>query len=72
MQDFCVRGGKNIFNFRNKQNLSQKELASIVCISESCLHNLESGKSTTKMAVYYKISKALNISLRQLIHESIE
>ena len=68
--------GKNIKKYRylyniNKGEMKQKDLAKMVGVSTSTIGCLESSKVSQGISIYnlYKISKALNVSLEQLVRE---
>ena len=59
--------GKQIRKFREGQNVSQNQLAYEAEIALRQLGRIERGEINTSFYVLYKICKALNISLPQLL-----
>ncbi len=64
--------GENIKNYRKFSNISRKELAEKIGMSASGLANCENGNRLPSLDMLKKISKALNITVDDLINEEIE
>ncbi len=62
----------NISYLRKKNNLSQKELASILNKKTSIISSYEIGKATPPLDVLLKLADYFKVSLDSLIHEEIE
>ena len=58
--------GKQIKNFRLDNKLTQEVLAEKVGVHPTYIGKIESGKSNVSVKCLYKISKALNIKLKDL------
>lgn len=59
---------KNIKELRKQRGMTQKQLAELVCTSQSAIANYENGKRQPNMEMALKISIALEVSLDQLWH----
>ena len=57
-----------IKELRQRQNLTQKELADIIGVSDTIIADLEEGKGLPDTELIEKLSKALNISIIELIN----
>lgn len=59
---------KNIKKYRNKQNLTQEQLAERADVSVSYIKQIESGKEFKNITfnTCYKLAKALSINIEQL------
>lgn len=70
-----INDGKDIVAFiaeaviknRHRIGLTQKELAYKSKLNETSIKQVESGKADPSVYTLYKITKALNIKLRQLV-----
>lgn len=62
--------GKNLQHYREKNNLTQEELAERVGISTSFCANLERGKKAMSIVVLRKLADALNVSVDYLLYEN--
>lgn len=58
--------GKRIAASRNDLDLSQKELAAKINISNNHLSNIETGKSAPSFLLLLEICKALNVSIEYI------
>lgn len=65
---------KKIANIRNKKGITQEKLAEMVDYSPNHISKLESGRTNPSFDLLVKISKALNIELKELFdfEENIE
>lgn len=59
--------GKNIARLRTKKGLSQSELATAANIEKATLGHIELGTRNPTVKTLYKISKALGVSLIELM-----
>ena len=55
--------GKNLLKFRKDNNITQKELADLLCTTHSTISAYENGKTTILTAFAIQICKKYNISL---------
>lgn len=58
--------GKLLTSLRKRRGISQKDLASILCVSPSAVSKWEHGNNLPDVAMYHKIAEALQISLNDL------
>ena len=58
--------GKRIFTLRKQLKLTQATLASNAGMEESALQRIEAGRTNPTIKTLYKVSKALNINLKDL------
>lgn len=66
MQEICIKIGQNLRAFRKAQNFTREELAHRSFTSERYIQDLELGKSFATIKVYYKLTKALHLSLHRI------
>lgn len=59
--------GKNIRAIREKKRMSQEELALKAGISVYYVSRIERGKANVSLETVYKIAKALNLDIKQLL-----
>jgi transcriptional regulator with XRE-family HTH domain len=59
--------GLNLKNLRKTKNLSQEELAHMCELDRTYISSIERGKRNLSLINIYKLSKALNISVCQLL-----
>ncbi len=59
--------GRKIADFRNMKGFTQNELADLVDIERSNLARLEAGNTNPTYLTLLKISKALDISVSELV-----
>ncbi|MGX7199210.1 helix-turn-helix domain-containing protein [Enterococcus nangangensis] len=64
--------GQNIKSIRKKRNLTQKEFAKILEISNSYMSELESDKRNLSIDTINKIAKKLNVPTMQLLTQDAE
>lgn len=60
--------GKRISNCRRASDLSQKQLAQMIHVSNNHLSNIENGKSAPSFLTFLSICQALNVSPSYLIY----
>lgn len=60
--------GKRISNCRRLSDISQKQLAQMIHVSNNHLSNIENGKSAPSFLTFLSICKALSISPSYLIY----
>jgi len=59
--------GENIVSSRKKQKLSQYKLATLSDVDRSYLAEVEEGKANPSIKFLHKITKALKISVKELL-----
>jgi transcriptional regulator with XRE-family HTH domain len=59
--------GTNIKNIRESQKLSQEKLASLADLDRTYIFSIEKGRRNISINVLFKISKALNVSIHELV-----
>ena len=59
--------GKNLTMIRKQKNISQEELAFIVGVSRQTIYTWEAEISTPNVVMLKKISKALDVSIDELV-----
>lgn len=65
--------GENIKELRNKNNLTQEELATKTGLSKNAIWNYENNKRKPNIEILNKIANALNVTVNDLIgNEEIE
>jgi transcriptional regulator with XRE-family HTH domain len=64
--------GRKIRFVREKQGISQQDLAAWCNIEKSNLCRIESGRTNLTLKSLFKISKSLNIHIRELMDVEIE
>ncbi len=69
MDNLSENLAKNTITLRRKQSLTQTELAYKAQIPRSSLTYIESGQGNPSLSNLYKISKALKVSIEELISE---
>lgn len=62
--------GKNIKALRKKNGLTQEKLAEAVDVSTVFISQIETGTRMPSLETIYNISKALGVSIDELIHGS--
>ena len=60
------RLGKNIKRYRKDKNYTQEKLSEKVGVHPTYIGKLESGKNNPSIMLIYKVSKALDIKLKDL------
>ncbi len=60
---------ENIKRIRLDQKMKQIELASEVGIDDSSLRRIESGRTSPTLKTLFRIAKALNVSVSELVGE---
>ena len=58
--------GENIKQLRKEKNISQKELASLIDVSQRLISNYEDGSATPKVENLIKIADTFKVSLDYL------
>jgi transcriptional regulator with XRE-family HTH domain len=66
-QIIYVNVGKKIKELRVKKGMSQQELAYQCNFEKSNISRIESGKTNVTLKTLYLISKALSISIKELV-----
>ncbi len=61
------RLGQSLMKARKKKKLSQETIGFICNIDRSYINQIENGKANPTIKTLYKISRALNIKLSQLL-----
>lgn len=64
--------GNNLKIIRKQNNLTQKDMALILNVTQACIVRYEKGLVQISISNLYKISKKFNISLNKLCIEEIE
>ena len=64
--------GKRIRYFREKNGLSQYDFSDKTGISRSYISRIESGESSLSLDYLVLIAKGLNVSIEELLKESLE
>lgn len=64
---FC----KNLKEARKQSNLTQKEVASLLNVVESCYANWEQGRTEPNIEMLRKLCKIFKITVDELINENI-
>ena len=59
--------GARIVQIRKEKGMTQQELAATLNYDKSNMSRLESGTVNLRIATLYKVAKALNISLQELL-----
>lgn len=62
--------GNNIKNFRKEKNLTQKDLALKIGVTDATINRYERGEREPNMTTLDKISNALEISINDLIKDT--
>ena len=63
--------GKMIKELREKQNLTQIELADIIGVSDKTISKWETGKGLPDISLIESLAKALKVSIIELISQAI-
>ncbi|MDB9779743.1 helix-turn-helix domain-containing protein [Flavobacteriaceae bacterium] len=58
--------GKQIYTLRKQLKLTQASLASSAGMEESALQRIEAGRTNPTIKTLYKVSKALNVEIKDL------
>lgn len=64
LDDILVSIASNLINYRVKNNLTQKELAQKLNMSQAMISKLESGEYNPTIKMLYEISKALDLKFK--------
>jgi len=67
MGDICERIGLNIRTVREKQGLSQENLAAIAGLHRAYIGQIERGEKNIGLQNLEKIANALNVDIRALV-----
>lgn len=59
--------GETIKNLREKKKLTQKELASIICVSDKTISKWETGRGLPDISILTDLASALNVSVAELL-----
>ena len=62
-----LKSGKIISNARKNKNMTQKELADKLCVSDKAVSKWENGKSFPDVATLIPLSEILDLNLYDLI-----
>lgn len=63
--------GIKIRELRHKNNLSQKDLADKLCVSDKAISKWEFGQSNPSLEMIYRLSKCFNVSIYSLLELSL-
>lgn len=63
---FLKEFGKRLATLRNKNNLTQEQLADLVDVHRTYIGFIEQGKRNPSIGNINKIAKGLNVSLKEL------
>lgn len=63
--------GTNIKFLRNKENLSQVQLAKIIGVTQACITRYEKGIICISTSNVYKLSKKFNVSINDLVYKKL-
>lgn len=66
-KEFLVKIGERIKTFRNKKNMEQQDLAAVCNFEKSNMSRIEAGGSNMTFRTLLKISKALNVKVKDLV-----
>lgn len=66
-KEFLVKIGERIKTLREKRNMEQQDLAAACNFEKSNMSRIEAGGTNMTFRTLLKISKALNIKVRDLI-----
>jgi transcriptional regulator with XRE-family HTH domain len=61
--------GDNVGQLRRNRNLSQAQLAKIAGVPRSTIANMETGSGNPSLAILIALSKALRVSIEELLQE---
>ena len=67
-QRACMRIGDNIARYLNRAGMTQRMLAAYADITEVSISRYISGERAPRATVLYKISKALNCTMEDLMY----
>lgn len=57
----------NIYKFRSNKGVTHEQLAEKIGVSVRIIYDYESGKKTPSLITLFELSKALNVSLDELV-----
>lgn len=57
----------NIYKFRSNRGVTHEQLAEKIGVSVRIIYDYESGKKTPSLITLFELSKALNVSLDELV-----
>lgn len=66
MEDICARVGFSIREIREKNNLSQEQLANLADLHRAYVGQIERGEKNIGLRNLEKIAKALRVSIKDL------
>lgn len=64
---FLILMGERIKMLREQKNLSQQDLAALLNFEKSNMSRIEAGGNNMTLKTLYKISKALDVKLKDLL-----
>lgn len=65
-KEYLIRLGSHIVTIRDEKGISQKELSDILDMDDGSLRRIESGRTNPTTTTLLKLSKALDIELKEL------
>ena len=71
MDDIRLKMGQRIKELRDLKNLSQKDLAYSSDLDRSYIASVESGQRNVSIVNIEKISKALNVSVKEFFNDKL-
>lgn len=66
-KEFLVKIGERIKTFRNKRNMEQQDFAAVCNFEKSNMSRIEAGGSNMTFRTLLKISRALNVKVKDLV-----
>lgn len=67
LEEYLYKIGQRIKTIRTQKKISQRDLAYLIDSEKSNISVMENGKNNFKLSTLYKIAKALDVSISELI-----
>lgn len=66
MKEDAKKLGENLKKIRNKEKITQIEIANILGVNRSFISNIENGKNNPTLSTITNLAKALKVSIGEL------
>lgn len=66
MKEDAKKLGENLKKIRNRENITQIEIASILGVDRSFISNIENGKNNPTLSTITSLAEALKVSIGEL------
>lgn len=66
MKEDAKKLGENLKKIRNRENITQIEIANTLGVNRSFVSNIENGKNNPTLSTITNLAKALNVPVNEL------